>query len=503
MKILVILTFLMSFATAAEEKPNIVMILVDDFGRQDVGYHGSTFYHTPHIDALSKQGMVFNNAYCSHPRCVPSRYGIMSGRIPSRDGVPGFEDRSSPSTLPLVRVTFAERLKEAGYATGYIGKWHLGGDKGDPSGQGFDDSRIAGEAGATNSYFYPFHLTPDGNHKENEVFPVVPGKNGEYLTDRLTDEAVDFIGRNKDKPFLLVLAHYAVHTPFQAPEDLVKQYRGNLRDAGIEPGGKSSDPDFKNSDQATDKTVQNSPVYAAMIERVDVSTGRVIAELDKLGLSDHTLVIFTSDHGGLSTRGETNQRPLATTNLPYRHGKGWLYDGGLRVPMIVKWPGHVKPGSITNVRTINTDHHATIVEAAGLKPDPAEAMDSVSYMPALRGENPDRSPMFFHSPQSRPSQTGDNDASALIVGNWKIFKHLDSGKCELYDTDKDPGEMHDLSGELPDKLAEMKTSLESIATDSHARQGGNNPFKKDRSDRPGQAAKKAERQAARKAANEK
>lgn len=479
MKKLGLLLLLALHVHAVEKKPNIVMILVDDFGRQDVGYNGSTFYHTPNIDALAKQGMVFDNAYCSHPRCVPSRYAIMSGRIPSRDGVPGFEDRSSPYTLPLERVTFAERLKEAGYSTGYIGKWHLGGEGGIPSNQGFDDSRIAGEAGATNSYFYPFHLTKNGQHKENEAFPVVPGKDGEYLTDRLTDEAVDFIRKNKEKPFLLMLAHYAVHTPFQGPEEMVKEARQELTKAGKEVGGKNADPDFKSADHATHKTEQNNPIYAAMIRSTDDSVGRVMKELDTLGLGENTLVILTSDHGGLSSRGQTSERPLATTNLPYRAGKGWLYDGGLRVPMIVRWPAMCKAGSKTGTQTMNTDHYATIVEAAGLKPDPDEAMDSVSYLPVLKGAPQSRGPMFFHSPQSRPTQTGDQDSSALIDGKWKVFKDLDSGRIELYDLERDPGENHDLAVEMPEKLASMKSELEKIATETHARTGCNNPFKKE------------------------
>jgi len=482
MKIIQIALLLLATAVSAEEqRPNIVMILVDDFGRQDVGYHGSTFYDTPNIDSLSEAGMVFNNAYCSHPRCVPSRYGMMTGRIPSRDGIPGFPDRSSPHTMPLARVTFAERLKEAGYATGYIGKWHLGGGDGAPSGQGFDDSRIAGEAGAPNSYFYPFHESKSAKAKAKEqVFPVVSGREGEYLTDRLTDEAIDFVSKNKENPFLLVLAHYAVHTPFEGPEEMVKDARRELRKAGREAGGNNDDPDFKNADHATFKTEQNNPVYAAMVRSVDDSVGRVIKELETLGLDNDTMVILTSDHGGLSSRGETTRRPLATSNLPYRQGKGWLYEGGLRVPMIVKWPGHVKPGSSTDVQTINTDHYATIVEAAGLKTDSSEATDSMSYLPALNGESPDRGKMFFHSPRSRPSSTGDQDASALIDGKWKLFKHLDSGKLELYDLAKDPGETNDLASEMPEQVASMKASLEQIARDTNAREGGNNPFKGDR-----------------------
>lgn len=472
-----LVSFLAPLASAAE-KPNILFIIADDLGRQDVGYHGSNFHQTPNIDRLAKDGMDFTNAYCCHPRCVPSRYGMMSGRMPHREGVPGYEDRSSLHTLPLARVTFAERLKDAGYSTGYIGKWHLGKEGGAPDAQGFDDSRIAGAAGAPNSYFYPFHLTKSGQHKENEVFPLVPGKDGEYLTDRLTDETVDFLRKNREKPFMLVLAHYAVHTPFQAPEDLTSEARKRLKDTGKPEGGTSSDPDFKNSDRATDKTEQNNPIYAAMLKSLDDSVGRVLAELDALGLTNNTVVVFTSDHGGLSTRGENNQRPLATTNLPYRHGKGWLYEGGLRVPMIVKWPGHVQPGATNPSQTMNTDHYATFVELAGLKPDRKEAVDSVSYLPLLSGTTAKRAPMFFHSPQSRPGQTGDRDASALIDGDWKIVKHYeDPVRYELFNISKDPAEARDLSATEPDRLAAMKKALETIATETNARQGTNKPFK--------------------------
>lgn len=476
MRILLAMLFA-ALPLAAAERPNVLFILVDDLGRQDIGAHGSKFHRTPNIDAMAKTGLVFDNAYCAHPRCVPSRYGIFSGRMPHREGVPGFEDKSADkNTLALKRVTFGEILRDAGYSTGYIGKWHLGDGEGAPSGQGFTDTRLAGEAGAPNSHFFPFHLSPKGQPKEKEKFPVVPGKEGEYLTDRLTAEAVDFLRKNKDKPFALVLAHYAVHTPFQAPEDLIEEARRDLRKAGKKEGGTREDADFKASDRAVDKTEQNNPIYAAMVKSMDDSVGRMLKELDDLGLSGNTLVILTSDHGGLSTRGENNQRPLATSNLPYRHGKGWLYDGGLRVPLIVRWPGMVKSGR-TTVATLGTDHYATILDACGLEADPKEAVDSVSYLPVLKGGTVDRGPMFFHSPQSRPNQTGDRDASALIVGKWKLFQHLGDGRLELYDLESDPGETRDLAAEHPDKLAELKSLLEKTKSDTNASQGGKNPFK--------------------------
>jgi len=454
-------------------KPNVVMLLIDDLGRQDLGMHGSTYHETPHIDRLSKEGLVFENAYSAHPRCVPSRYGIFSGRVPARDGVPGFQ--KGKHALAPERVTFAEVLEDAGYVTGYIGKWHLGKSGGGPETQGFADSRIAGAAGAPNSYFYPFHLTPDGRHKEKEVFPVVDGEKGEYLNDRLTDEAVDFLQQNREKPFLLVLAHYAVHTPFQAPEPMVAEAQKRL--GGRKAGGTSNDPDFKETGGATDKTEQNNPIYAAMVKSMDDSVGRVLAELEALQLADNTLVILTSDHGGLSTRAASSGRPLATTNQPFRHGKGWLYDGGLRVPMIVKWPGTVESGT-TRVATLGTDHYATIVEAAGLKVDPVEAADSVSYMPTLKGETQRRKPMFFHSPRSRPQSTGDENASAVIDGGWKLVEQHEGATTELYHLAKDPVEAKDLSKQQPDKLAEMLTLLKTLKQETGAQEGGSNPFDK-------------------------
>lgn len=455
-------------------RPNVVMLLIDDLGRQDIGLHGSTFHQTPHIDRLGEDGLVFKEAYCAHPRCVPSRYGIFSGRLPARDGVPGFEGRKH--TLAPERVTFAEVMRDAGYATGYIGKWHLGKSGGGPETQGFADSRIAGPAGAPRSYFYPFHVTPEGKHRENEDFPAVEGEEGEYLNDRLTDEAVDFLRKHHEEPFLLVLAHYAVHTPFQAPEPMVEAARKRLGDR--EEGGTWKDPDFRNSDGATDKTEQNNPVYAAMVRSMDDSVGRVLAELESLGVADNTLVILTSDHGGLSTRGESSGRPLATTNLPYRHGKGWLYDGGLRVPMIVKWPGVVKAGT-TAARTLGTDHYATILEAVGLEADPGEAVDSISYLPVLKGGDHERGPMFFHSPRGRPQSTGDRNASAVIDGRWKLYQHHDTGRVELYNLAEDPGEARDLSGEKPDQASELEALLGKLKQQTGAREGGRNPFDKE------------------------
>ena len=216
MKIAVISLLLTLCGQLFADKPNLLFILVDDLGRQDLGCYGSKFYETPHIDSLANEGIKFENAYVAHPRCVPSRFAIFSGSYPARYGVPGFKVKGTKHTLHLKLKTFGEFFQEAGYKTGYIGKWHLGGDGGEPAFQGFEESIMAGHAGAPPSYFYPYHVARKGKSKEH--FPPVDGDKNEYLTDRLTDEAIQFLDKNKDKPFCLTLAHYAVHTPIEAPE---------------------------------------------------------------------------------------------------------------------------------------------------------------------------------------------------------------------------------------------------------------------------------------------
>jgi len=442
-------------ATAAE-KPNILFILVDDLGVKDTSYSGSKVYETPAMDTLAKDGMNFVNAYAAHPRCLPSRYGIFSGRIPGRDGVPGFQEKGE-QPLPLHRVTWGELLKKAGYSTGYIGKWHLGGHGGEPNFQGFTDSRIAGHAGSPPSYFYPYHIARHG--KSKELFPPIKGEKGEYLTDRLTNEAIDFITKNKDKPFALVLAHYAVHTPLEAPAETTQHYAKKIKALGREVAHGSTDKDFVTVGNGSFKTVQNNPTYAAMIDRVDHGITKIRTTLKKLGLDKKTIIILTSDHGGLSTRYKGNNRAIATSNLPYRNGKGWLYDGGLRVPMLVVWPGHVQPGSVTKTQTVGFDHYATILEMAGVKLPENVKIDSVSYLPALEGKEPKRPAMLFHSPLGRPTQTGDHPASALIDGDWKIFQRHDTLKYELYNISKDIGEKENLAEKEPAKLKEMIEKL--------------------------------------------
>ncbi len=446
-------------------KPNIVMLLVDDFGRQDLSVYGSSFYETPNIDKLATQGMRFDNAYVAHPRCVPSRVAIFSGSYPTRYGVPQGE-RVGKHQLPLSAVTFGEHLKDAGYDTAYIGKWHLGKKGGDPTQQGFDTSIMAGHWGAPPSYYYPY--TKQNKAGDNKGFAKVDGKKGEYLTDRLTDEAVNYIEEKQDKPFLLVLAHYAVHTPIEGKPALVDKYKAKMKKFAIADAGPKSDADLIKDSTGYHKTIQNNPDYAAMVESVDISVGRIEEKLVQLGLDDNTIIILTSDHGGLSSRGLKSNRALATSNAPYRHGKGWIYDGGTRVPLIVKWPGKVKAGSISEVQVTGTDHYPTILQMAGLALAPQDHQDGISYLAALNDDNSPRKAMFWHSPAARPSKTGDTNSSAIIEGDWKLLDFWSEGRIELYNLKDDKSEAYNLAKAMPEKTTEMLTKLNHWKSDIKA-----------------------------------
>ena len=465
------------FACAADsEKPNFVILLVDDLGRQDVGVYGSSLYETPNMDRLAADGMRFDNAYVTHPRCLPSRLGMMSGRYPASYGIPGFQDRKeSKHALPLSTVTFAEILKDAGYATGYIGKWHLGKVGGEPLYQGFDTSIMAGASGAPPSHFLPYEK-PASGAKGKKFEHYSGGEKGEYLTDRLTDEALNFIDQKKNSPFLLVLAHYAVHTPIEAPRPLVEKYKKIIAENGIMEGGRKSDADVIVDNTGQVKTIQNNPTYAAMVESVDSNLGRIMDHLDALNLSNNTVVLVTSDHGGLSSRGLDSTRELATSNAPYRHGKGWLYEGGIRVPLIARWPAKIPPGTVSEVQVTGTDHYPTLLSIAGLPLQPQLHRDGESYLPALRGEHYQRPAMFWHSSLGRPAQTGDTRSSAVINGEWKLIQwysleNESISRIELFNLARDPSEKQNLAESYPQIVKELTVKLDEWKRSVNARLG--------------------------------
>ncbi len=437
-----------------QERPNIVLFFVDDFGQRDLSCYGSQVYETPHMDRLASQGMRFTQAYAAYPRCVPSRLGLLTGKYPARIQTQSNQTKHHKHQLPLSEVTFGEALKESGYQTCYIGKWHLGKEGGDPGAQGFDIVIHAGSAGATGDYFFPFRT-----EKGLSVVNPVDGKEGDYLTDRLTDKAVEFIESQRKQPFLLVMAHYAVHTPLEAPEEVVKKYQKKIRKLGIEVGGKKLDSDLIADRQGIVKTVQNNPTYAAMVERTDDSLGRIVAALEKTGIEDKTVVILTSDHGGLSTRGKQNRRALATSNSPLRQGKGSIFEGGTRVPLVVKWPNQIKPETVSKVQVTGTDHYPTMLEMAGVPLRPRQHVDGHSYLKALKGNHYQRDPLFWYKWQARPDSTGDTRAISYIEGSYKIIKWLDEDLIELFDLETDPGERNSLAGQMPDRVNEMLPKL--------------------------------------------
>lgn len=443
--LLLSLLFHIPFASAWAEaalhgkikKPNILLFLVDDFGARDLSCYGSSFYETPAIDRLALEGQRYIQAYAAHPRCVPSRYGLFTGRFPARDGCPGKTYNIASQTR-----TLAEALKEGGYATFFAGKWHLGKSAAEmPDAQGFDINIAGGAAGAPRSYFAPYNQSKNPNHKAAKIDGLDDAPKDEYLTDRLTDETVRFLEKHAEsdqpKPFFAVLAHYAVHTPIEAKAEDSKYFENKRGPAGPEK--------FMLRDGST-KIEQDNATYAAMIRSTDQSLERVLRTLDKLKLTENTLIFLTSDHGGLSNRGAQSNRPLATSNLPLRAGKGHLYEGGIRVPFIVRWPGVAPVGQTNNTIVTGSDLYATCLAAAGLEPEPEHHLDSVNILPAIKGEAMEREAILWHSPRPRPSSTGDTASSALRVGNYKLIKfYFPEVHYELYDLYTDPNETKDLS----------------------------------------------------------
>ena len=412
----------------AGRKLNFVFILADDFGWSDPNCYGNTFFETPHLDALAQQGMRFTDAYAACPVCSPTRASIMTGKYPARLGltewIPG--KRSSPREkvlapkylhkLPLGEVTLAEALKADGYLTGHVGKWHLGGAGNLPEDQGFDVNVAGTTAGSpAGGYFLPNRMKLPG------------AKKGEYLTDRLTDEGVKFIEAHRDKAFFLYQSYHSVHTPIQAKKAYVEKYRAKLAKAKR----------------------RYNPAYAGMVQSLDEGVGRIVKKLDELAISDRTVVFFMSDNGGLSG---------VTSNAPLRAGKGHIYEGGIREPMIVRAPGLIKPGSTCRVPVSSVDFYPTILELAGAKGDAKHKPDGVSIASLLKGGGPlNRKAIYWHYPHYSPQ--GGRPASAVRAGDFKLVELFEDNRVELYNLAADIGETKDLAAEMPEKAAELHKLL--------------------------------------------
>jgi arylsulfatase A len=446
----ILLAALLLFPTLAtlalDRKPNIVFILADDLGQRDLGCYGSAFYETPNIDALAKSALRFTDAYAACNVCSPTRAAIMTGKYPQRLGItdwlPGRKDMPTQMLLrpkladhlPLEEVTIAEALKESGYATGFFGKWHLGGKEYWPDKHGFDINIGGCQLGHPPSYFSPYKIPA-----------ISDGPKGEYLTDRLTNEACKFIESNQNTPFFLYLPHYAVHNPQQAKPELINHFKSKASAA-------SAGAEFVADHGRKVRQRQNNPTYAANIASLDQSVGRVLQKLADLRLEDNTLVIFTSDNGGLSTAEGT-----PTSNAPLRMGKGWNYEGGIRVPLIVKWPGVTQAGALCETPNISTDFYATLLEIAGLPPRPAQHLDSVSIVPALKGQPMQERPLFWHYPHY--SNQGGPPSAAIRQGDYKLHEFFEDRHVELYNLKQDIAEQHDLAQSIPDKAKQLAEQL--------------------------------------------
>src|SRR5688572_2200367 len=431
-----------SYVQAEEDpRPNIVFILADDLGYTDVAAYGSKYYETPNIDRLASQGMRFTNGYTCGPNCQPTRAALLSGQYGPRTGVytvggiDRFDWRSRPlrpvdnvTTLPSKTFTIAQSLKNVGYATAQFGKWHLG-QNGDahPGRRGFDEAIVSA-----------------GQHFDFKTDPKTDYPPGTYLADFLTDRAVDFVRRKKDGPFFLYLCHFGVHAPYQAKKELVDRFKDKAAAGG-----------------------HRDPIYAAMLYSVDESVGRVLATLDELNLATDTLVIFTSDNGGVGgyVRDGIKQGGDRTDNSPLRGGKGMLYEGGVRVPYVFRRPGTIAPGTTCDEPITSVDLYPTLLELAGGQPPEGQPLDGVSYLGLLKSGGkggPLRDAIYWHFPGylgAGPGSWRTTPAGAIRAGHWKLHEFFEDGRLELYNLRDDIGERRNLAAEMPDKAKELQAKL--------------------------------------------
>jgi len=435
--LLFLIVLQLSSCTKKAQQPNIILFFIDDMGWTDLGCYGSDLYETPHIDKLASEGVKFTNAYSACTVCSPSRAALMTGKYPARlhltDWIQGHKRKNAKLNIPdwqmyldTAEVTIAKALKKGGYSTAVFGKWHLGDEpKYWPENHGFDVNIGGYRWGAPGSYFYPYH----GNKRDKMHPPnLESGVDGEYLTDRLTDEAISFINDQKDQPFFIYFPHYAVHTPIQAHDSLTRYYQGKI----------------SNTSRHTNAT------YAAMIQSVDHSVGRIRSALANLGIDDITSIFFTSDNGGLELRNITD-------NGEIRAGKGSAYEGGVRVPFIAMIPGVTQIGLESDVPVIGMDLYPTILDLAGLE---VIENDGKNLLPFFQSSEQQiiRPSLFWHYPHYHPG--GSTPYSAIRNGDYKLIEFFEDGKLELYNLVEDIGESNDLAASNPEMLKKLHKELQ-------------------------------------------
>ncbi|MFO8056968.1 MAG: sulfatase [bacterium] len=412
---------------ATSRPPNIVFILADDLGYSELGCYGNSFNSTPCLDRLAGEGVRFTDHYAAAPVCSPYRAALMTGQYPARVGINDYLLPWSDKQIPSSLVTLPEMLKQRGYVTGLVGKWHLTGyrnEKGFPRHHGFDEVMVSETKSIGNGdYFYPYRFNP-------EVEKRLPGR--EYLVDRCNHEAVEFIKRHRNRPFFLLLSHYAVHTVLRGKEEPVKKYK--KKPAAGEDSGAGN----------------NNPHLAAQLETIDQGAGMIAETLRKLGLEENTVVVFTSDNGG---------EELVTSNAPLRAGKSTLYEGGIRVPLIIRYPGPAPAGKVCASPSINMDFYPFFAGLSGASPGRKhDGKDLMPYLSDPSKEASDRG-LFWHYPLSRPHFLGGRSSGAVRHGKWKLIRFYDTGELELYDLENDMGETENLASEMPARARELAQKL--------------------------------------------
>ena len=445
----------------SNNKPNVVFLLVDDMGWKDLAIYGSDFYETPNIDRLAEMGTRFTNAYTPNPVCSPTRAAILTGKYPSRVGVTDWIPGDDPQDrklkgpedlheLPLEENTIAETLKANGYKTFFAGKWHLGGEGNLPTDQGFD----------INKGGYHYGQPPGGYYAPYKNKKLQDGPAGEYLTDRLTNESIQFMEENKEEPFYLHLAFYTVHTPIQANKEYIEKFQKKKEQL------EEKEPLIKKDGRGYTVQNQSNEAYASMIYSLDKNVGKLLNKLDSLELTDNTLIVFTSDNGGLTTLGHRRSTP-PTSVKPLKAGKGWAYDGGIRVPFIIKPPGDKPSEKTFDEPVISMDLYPTILDYLDIKKIPEQHKDGESlYALIEKNEKPAREALFFHYPHYHTS--GWTPGSALRKGDWKMIHFYENDTYELYNLKDDIGEKNDVSQQHPEKLDSLKQDLKKIIQETNS-----------------------------------
>jgi len=446
-----------------ESRPNVLFILADDFGNHDLGVTGSTYYETPNMDRIAREGTIFTNGYATCQVCSPSRASIMSGKFPARHGITdwigareGEEWRKAGRfnkllppeyvhALPHEYTTLPEAMKEAGYRTFFAGKWHLGTKGSWPEDHGFDINKGGWDVGSPRGGFFAPWENPN----------LESGPDGENLSMRLANETVNFIRENKDTAFFAFLSFYAVHGPIQTTQEKWEKYRQKAEDQGIEESG------FEMGHFLPIRQVQDNPVYAGLVEAMDDAVGEVLMALDELGLADNTIVVFTSDNGGVAA-GDA----FATSNLPLRAGKGYQFEGGIREPYFIKVPGFAG-GTSCEVPVTGTDFYPTLLELCGADLKPEEHVDGVSLVPLLHGDSIPERPLIWHYPHY--GNQGGEPSAVIRLGDWKLIHYYEDSRKELYNLRTDSEEQFNVAEDRPELVQELKQILFQMLEEMGAR----------------------------------